>query len=166
MGESIFSDTTASTESWNIAQSWFQKCRSSHPKCKHGVGFENTKKLPTRLLEISADQGSTVCLRNAANLPPDTEYTTLSHCWGRLNVLLIFTPYKAICTDILQFAYYVRNISNFHLDIRQWGNASEWHRIIYTLPKFPRCDLCLTTVRIQLYLDRFNVYGSARSIFS
>jgi len=110
MGEGIFSDTTASAESWEIAESWFQKCRSSHPKCKHGVGLENTKKLPTRLLEISGDQASALCLIDATNLPPDTEYTTLSHCWGGLNVLITFTASEVIYIDILQLAYYVRNI--------------------------------------------------------
>ena len=59
----------------NYSQQWLESC-TTHEECKSS-GY-----LPTRLIDASRFPEANLCLCNGENLPKDTKYLTLSHCWG------------------------------------------------------------------------------------
>ncbi|SMR49415.1 unnamed protein product [Zymoseptoria tritici ST99CH_3D1] len=66
------------------ARSWLDDCLDNHDTCS--AEGESSKELPTRLLEITSDEGGNVVdvkLVYSATLPSCTRYAALSHCWGK-----------------------------------------------------------------------------------
>ena len=60
---------------------WCWKCIHSHQLCSRSVVAGGW--LPTRLLDVSPrNRNRRVFLRSSAQIPPGTEYITLSHIWG------------------------------------------------------------------------------------
>jgi hypothetical protein len=59
----------------DYANQWLEDCKA-HEECK-GSGY-----LPTRLIDASRFPAGNLRLCNGKNLPNDTKYLTLSHCWG------------------------------------------------------------------------------------
>ena len=89
--------------SWVIAHIWLQNCTKHHERC-NARGLI-PRKLPTRLIELSPtplrsadedfvrDEPSVIRiqprLRQGSELPFDTQYFTLSHCWGQLKMMTL-----------------------------------------------------------------------------
>lgn len=66
---------------------WLSKCDSDHQECKLSAhsraNSSKSHQLPTRLLQLMQEKRSLeVCLCNTKDLPLETRYATLSHCWG------------------------------------------------------------------------------------
>jgi hypothetical protein len=76
--------TTETAKIRELIRSWLSRClREDEGLCSVATQF-----LPSRLIEIATDNG-TLCsarLVFASELPPETQYLTLSHCWGDVNV--------------------------------------------------------------------------------
>ena len=66
-----------------VTKRWLDECRASHKSCK-AVRKSPDCSVVTRLLRIAPDAKS-LCLQD--HLPSDTQYATLSHCWGKLDIL-------------------------------------------------------------------------------
>jgi hypothetical protein len=64
-----------------MAKHWLARCLKEHTMC--GRINENARRLPTRLIEISVNsQQRKARLVESEHIPPNTEYLSLSHCWG------------------------------------------------------------------------------------
>lgn len=75
------SSNTGSAESLDIASQWLSDCsEGQHPHCTERS--LNTP-LPTRLLRLDSSEHTILYLRQTEQLPNDTRYMTLSHCWGQ-----------------------------------------------------------------------------------
>ena len=101
--EASLGPTNANPTSWWIAYLWLQNCTKRHEKC-NTRGTE-PRRLPTRLIELSPtplrnadedfvkDEPSVIHiqprLRLCSELPFDTQYFTLSHCWGQLEFMTL-----------------------------------------------------------------------------
>jgi hypothetical protein len=70
------------TEAFKMLEHWLQQCQCHHRDCNR----KTTLKLPTRLLHVGTDPSSVVHLINTDEKTAGP-YTTLSHCWGRINHL-------------------------------------------------------------------------------
>lgn len=63
---------------------WLATCREEHDLCS----VKKELKLPTRLVRVErAGQALFAQLCESFSLSPDTEYLTLSHCWGTSQIL-------------------------------------------------------------------------------
>jgi Heterokaryon incompatibility protein (HET) len=73
------------------AQKWIRECRDRHDICHSTFPEPNSEsaRLPTRLLDIGKSSDSHVRLVSSTGLPHDTNYMTLSHCWGELSSFLL-----------------------------------------------------------------------------
>lgn len=73
------SSFTGSDISLGQARQWLSECLNGHAEC---TWHAKSNGLPTRLLHID-ESGSHVrlCLRD--EIPPETRYLSLSHCWGK-----------------------------------------------------------------------------------
>jgi hypothetical protein len=60
-------------------------CTTSHPTCQRAI---MPGKLPTRLLDVGTN-GHELHLCLSKDLPEDTKYLTLSHCWGSKRFLTL-----------------------------------------------------------------------------
>lgn len=69
---------TSSSKTLGLAKTWLKYCCAEHSLCR--LLLTETRRLPTRLLEI---QSGVIRLRNGKNLPVETPYLALSHCWGQ-----------------------------------------------------------------------------------
>ena len=76
------STTTASVETWKIAQRWLKNCESQHILCQERRG--TTLWHPTRLLDIGIESKilSWCFLVENCDLDKSQPYVTLSHRWG------------------------------------------------------------------------------------
>lgn len=63
-------------ESWNLAKRWLEQCITSHARCNGPI---MQRKLPSRLISVGSNPPRLV---HVSELPPLTQYLTLSHCWG------------------------------------------------------------------------------------
>jgi hypothetical protein len=73
--------TTDAPEVCDLARSWLHRCVESHREtCSIATEF-----LPSRLIKIDVENGKLHCARLVlrSDLPSDTRYLTLSHCWGK-----------------------------------------------------------------------------------
>lgn len=81
---------TDSEESLSFATSQYQDCVQEHEECRRGT---DPSWLPTRLIDIgcvedTADgEGSSARLVTTRDLDRPTRYCTLSHCWGKAQVV-------------------------------------------------------------------------------
>jgi len=75
--------STGSWETFNDIHYWLRECGKGHTRCKTRYG-EQPRQMPTRLLQVGAfDPGPKVYLRASSQIPSDSRYATLSHCWGQ-----------------------------------------------------------------------------------
>jgi Heterokaryon incompatibility protein (HET) len=77
-----------------LAKTWLSTCRERHEKCSWSAKGE----LPTRLVAVDRTgekKGLSVRLCHSDSLPRDTEYVSLSHCWGKV-------PFFTLTQDKLQ----------------------------------------------------------------
>lgn len=85
-------DQTVCSASLAVASEWLSTCKAEHGLCVDTI--RATRYLPTRLLEILAMPSSSALyfrLCVSSSLAADTEYVTLSHCWGQGAVLQLKT---------------------------------------------------------------------------
>ena len=89
--------------SWVIAHTWLQNCMKRHERCN--ARGSKPRKLPTRLIGLRLiplrgagggsvkDEPSAISiqlrLRQGSELPFDTQYLTLSHCWGQIEMMTL-----------------------------------------------------------------------------
>ncbi|CAG8961219.1 hypothetical protein HYFRA_00013275 [Hymenoscyphus fraxineus] len=84
-------------------RSWMSRCLQDDGICaSNHLSLQLTKQLPTRLLEIGKD-GDCISVRviETASLSPETEYVTLSHCWGtKRHITLTLATYENFVEDV------------------------------------------------------------------
>src|SRR4051812_5473952 len=75
-------------ETFTLAKDWIGECSEQHVECRtttiHRV-------LPTRLVYINSTpetQNYKASIRRSDTLPIETQYLTLSHCWGEREFLI------------------------------------------------------------------------------
>jgi hypothetical protein len=66
---------------WDIARDWLRVCVEEHAGCRQVADYRG-RQLPTRLV-CTGVSGQTVRVCLGAELPSDTIFSTLSHCWGQ-----------------------------------------------------------------------------------
>lgn len=71
-------------ESWLIARQWLQRCKLNHTKCK---AVSSRGRLPTRLIDVGDVSHPRLAL--GASLDENTDFATLSHCWGLKKQLML-----------------------------------------------------------------------------
>ncbi|KAF7939019.1 uncharacterized protein EAE98_001355 [Botrytis deweyae] len=74
---------TGSDESLNLSKQWLQNCNESHVSCS-SKDTTYPRFLPTRLIDIGMEESAItprLCLRK--DVPINSVYLTLSHCWGK-----------------------------------------------------------------------------------
>lgn len=77
--------STKAPEILQLAQKWLTRCLQEDRE----ICFMPTNFVPSRLVKVTAIDGRLECARLVLReeLPIETQYLTLSHCWGSLNVL-------------------------------------------------------------------------------
>lgn len=73
---------TDSQSTMNQIREWYHCCLNEHTECRKSIPKKQF--IPSRLIEIMGSEvsGLTIRLRERKSLPPELEYTTLSHRWG------------------------------------------------------------------------------------
>lgn len=72
----------------NLGRQWLEECLEKHEDCR-ARAVESTKFIPTRLIKVQANGKSVESLRLVigCDLPPNSVYLTLSHCWGGAQII-------------------------------------------------------------------------------
>lgn len=87
-------ENTGSEKSLNLAKRWLTECRN-HSLCQnsdeHG---DKILAVPTRLLHVGTSKYPNLRL---CNVPPGTNYASLSHCWGK------HVPIKLLSSNLTAF---------------------------------------------------------------
>ncbi|CZR61292.1 uncharacterized protein PAC_11188 [Phialocephala subalpina] len=83
--EYIPSNTTDSPQSWELIGQWLKQCTEHHGRCNATVPESWA---PTRLLDIGTDNDGYVRLVERDSLLPGQPYATLSHCWGKIQLIM------------------------------------------------------------------------------
>jgi len=78
---------TGSKPSLALTRRWIKDCIDHHQLCNFEQ--DEIRKLPTRLIVTGLPGASSVRLCLSENLPDNTKYMTLSHCWGSSNFLTL-----------------------------------------------------------------------------
>ncbi|KAH9204373.1 heterokaryon incompatibility protein-domain-containing protein, partial [Leptodontidium sp. 2 PMI_412] len=83
------------------ALSWIEECQASHENCRL-IEPPSTTWKPTRLIYTGQPDigiGPRLCL--SSDLPADTRYVTLSHCWGSISIFsLLSTNINSLLKDL------------------------------------------------------------------
>ncbi|KAI1092051.1 HET-domain-containing protein [Rostrohypoxylon terebratum] len=77
---SMISPSTSDEKTWELVQSWLDRCLGSHGLCRSQAleGFS-----PTRLLQlVNSGPEKSFRLVQRGEFDPAERYVTLSHCWG------------------------------------------------------------------------------------
>jgi len=61
---------------------WLDRCEKGHMACAVSHHMRGTQRLPTRLIDLGSGLDAALILCKGSELPPQTEYVSLSHCWG------------------------------------------------------------------------------------
>jgi Heterokaryon incompatibility protein (HET) len=64
-----------------VARKWLAECLEKHDKCKRSKNSQMQRKGPSRLVNVGTSDGSQDP-RLEEGPDPNSEYTTLSYCWG------------------------------------------------------------------------------------
>ncbi|KAJ9639921.1 hypothetical protein H2199_006154 [Coniosporium tulheliwenetii] len=88
---------------------WLEDCTANHVRCKERIsrmqGEMAERTLPTRLLEVEmTEEEPRVFLRETKDLPSDTRYMTLSHCWGGALKLRLLKELYQQFTEAIPFS--------------------------------------------------------------
>ena len=79
--------STANNACFELMEQWNSNCDARHDKCRSS---RNTNWLPTRLINVGDDDDNIrLCL--STSLPAGTQYISLSHCWGKNQILRCLT---------------------------------------------------------------------------
>lgn len=75
-------------QSFQIARNWLRECIETHAHCRQkAMG----KPLPSRLIDMGAGDIIRPHICESTNLPRDTKYITISHCWEKSQPLTLRT---------------------------------------------------------------------------
>ncbi|MCJ1275164.1 hypothetical protein MMC21_002964 [Puttea exsequens] len=80
--------STNSGQSWYFATFWYEMCLKHHDSCnrKRQEQSDGRQWYPTRLIKISR-WSNKLRLIVTENKQPDTPYLTISHCWGKADII-------------------------------------------------------------------------------
>lgn len=80
--------STWSFQSYVAAKHWYRRCQTSHENCNRKIEENSHVKqwYPTRLIKISR-WSNQVRLIQTKDERPDGPYFTLSHCWGKADII-------------------------------------------------------------------------------
>lgn len=81
--------STGSKTSIGVSIGWINNCIASHPSC--AVENPPERQLPTRLINTGVMGSGSAKLCYSSDLPPGTQYLTLSHCWGQGHIVRLTT---------------------------------------------------------------------------
>jgi hypothetical protein len=83
-------ESTGSEATMKTAIDWMQVCLQTHNLCHRDL--VEMKSLPTRLIEIAGHPDQpTLRLCSSSEIPSDTQYVSLSHCWGDFQLFTLKT---------------------------------------------------------------------------
>ncbi|KAK4442856.1 heterokaryon incompatibility protein-domain-containing protein [Podospora aff. communis PSN243] len=78
---------TADSACFELMERWVSNCDAHHGKCRLS---RDTSWLPTRLIDVGDDDDNIrLCL--SRSLPAGTQYISLSHCWGKTQIIRCLT---------------------------------------------------------------------------
>ncbi|KAK0124806.1 hypothetical protein ONS96_008687 [Cadophora gregata f. sp. sojae] len=99
------SSTKIGTRPLSQVKSWLVACCKYHSTCKNSWTLvSEQRKMPTRLLEIAQSSGDwKLRIIYGSRIPIDSEYATLSHCWGTSNLIRLTSENHHVYTDNLPF---------------------------------------------------------------
>jgi heterokaryon incompatibility protein (HET) len=151
--------STRSDSSLDQARRWLTTCVSSHLRCNE-AGIRD--QLPTRLISLEVrDNIISAKLCEASQLPTETIYCTLSHCWGNVKMFSLTTENMDQCKESIpvsmlvqsfQDAIYVAcrlGINNIWIDslcilqdsLQDWSRES---RLMFMIYRNAVCNLAAT----------------------
>ncbi|CZR67858.1 uncharacterized protein PAC_17757 [Phialocephala subalpina] len=81
-GERRYEPNTNNEQTYELAASWIQTCVETHAYCNRATPLPRNRILPTRLLDVGSGPERKPKLVLTNSLPSETQYMTLSHCWG------------------------------------------------------------------------------------
>ncbi|KAH9238773.1 hypothetical protein K456DRAFT_32223 [Colletotrichum gloeosporioides 23] len=96
-GDGAIEESNESANSRQLVRHWHSYCKINHRRCQQDSTKER-KWRPNRLLAFMSlhEKGKNkVRLVDGASLPPRTEYTALSHCWGKVHVMKLLASTEA-----------------------------------------------------------------------
>lgn len=115
--------TTNSDNNWAISRGWFEKCLETHKCC--GSRVPTRLPLPTRLVRIgTSNLHLQLCL--SKDLPEDTTYATLSHCWGAVTILMLQKENIVQFQQRLHFDDLCKTFQDFLVSARHFGLEYIW----------------------------------------
>lgn len=79
---------TGSSACFAVATYWLRTCLSKHKSCNRHRPSSLRDWRPNRLISID-DQGASLRLCEAEEIPSGVQYATLSHCWGDISEGLV-----------------------------------------------------------------------------
>ncbi|KAF2438812.1 HET-domain-containing protein [Karstenula rhodostoma CBS 690.94] len=83
----LANDSTGSDASLELAGYWLKKCLDHHDKCRQESSTSANSWLPTRLIDVANDTIRLIETKEAINEGNDRRYVSLSHCWGRVQII-------------------------------------------------------------------------------
>lgn len=124
---SVITPFTGSDQSLNISREWLGNCNNSHFACRRQVATDSNF-IPTRLIDIGAEElvlTPRLCLKK--NIPPNIEYFTLSHCWGKIRpqLLLLQSNIESMLHEIA-FPQLSKTFQDALHVVRQLGGRYIW----------------------------------------
>lgn len=84
--EHLANDSTGSDASLELVGYWLKKCLDSHDGCPQ-ESSSAISWLPTRLIDVANDTIRLVETKEAIHGGEDRRYVSLSHCWGRVQII-------------------------------------------------------------------------------
>jgi len=84
------SSIVGAADAIGLARWWIRTCDENHSACKRPPVKNSPNWRPTRLVYVGEDD-TQLRLTDGDSLPDDIKYTTLSHCWGKMDNRLVLT---------------------------------------------------------------------------
>lgn len=145
---------------WDLVRAWLKQCTSEHKICCRMN--EESDFLPTRLLDLGSGPSLQLRLRDSYTLPSKTKYTTLSHCWGKLEITKLLQsniedmrhtiPSSQLCKTFLDAIEVTKQLGAQYLWIdslcimqdstHDWVQESE---MMYDIYKHSMCNIAATS---------------------
>ncbi|KAF7960676.1 hypothetical protein EAE96_000350 [Botrytis aclada] len=119
--------STGSDGSLNLAKQWLQNCNESHVSCSRKT-TTYPRFLPTRLIDIGIEESAiTPRLRLRKEIPLNSVYFTLSHCWGKImpKITLLQSNIEFMLREI-NFSQLSNNFQDALWVVRKLGGRYIW----------------------------------------
>jgi len=115
---------TRSEETMQQAREWLRDCLHNHEDCRSSRGISP---LPTRLVSVQRRESSLIAhLCESASLPPNTDYLSLSHCWGNVKFTTLTTTNHQQFRDSIPIAELSRAFQDAFLVTVELGFQYIW----------------------------------------